>query len=62
MKRASNVFRLKKNQKKLESEDYTPNLKLYLWCTQSVQTITLYAISEIPTGLNAARKTTRGQK
>ena len=54
MKRSSEVFRLKKNYKNLDSEDYAHNLKIYLGCLNSVNRITLEDFSYILTGLNAA--------
>jgi len=54
MKRSSAVFRLKKNYKKLDSEDYAHNLRVYFGCVNSVNTVTLSDFSYILTGLNAA--------
>lgn len=54
MKRSSPVFRLKKNYKKLENEDYAHNLRLYFGCINSISTITVADFSYILTGLNAA--------
>ena len=57
MKRSSAVFRLKKNYKKLESDDYAHNLRVYFGCINSVSTITLSDFSYILTGLSAACST-----
>ena len=57
MKRSSPLFRLKKNYKKLDSEDYAHSLKIYSGCVHSVKTITLSDLSYILTGLNAACST-----
>ena len=57
MKRSSAVFRLKKNYKKLDSEDYAHNLRVYFGCVNSVNTVTLSDFSYILTGLNAACST-----
>ena len=57
MKRSSAVFRLKKNYKNLDSDDYAHNLKVYFGCVSSVSQITLSDLSYILTGLNAAAST-----
>lgn len=57
MKKSSAVFKLKKNYKRLDTEDYAHNLKLYFGCINSVNTITLADFSYILTGLNAACST-----
>ena len=50
MKRSSAVFRLKKNYKNLDSEDYAHNLKVYFGFVSSVSQITLSDLSYILTG------------
>ena len=57
MKRSSSIFKLKKNYKNLENDDYAHNLKMYFGCLNSVKTITLEDFSYILTGLNAANST-----
>ena len=54
MNRSSAVFRMKKNHKRLDAEDYAHNLRLYFGCINSISTITRADFSSILTGLNAA--------
>ena len=56
MKRNSMIFRLKKNAKNLDSEEYAHNLKTYFGCTNSVQTLTLADLSFVLTGLSSANQ------
>ena len=57
MKRSSAIFKLKKNYKNLDNDDYAHNLRLYFGCLSSVKTISLEDFSYILTGLNAANDT-----
>ena len=54
MKRSSSIFKLKKNYKRLEVDDYAHNLRVYFGCLSSVNTISSEQLSYILTGLNAA--------
>ena len=54
LKRSNNIFRLKKNGKMLDSEDYVHNLKVYFGCINAVSTITLADLSYVLTGLRTA--------
>ena len=58
MKTSSAVFRLKKDYKNLDSEDYAHNLRVYFGCVNAVNTISLSDFSYILTGLNAACSST----
>ena len=56
MKRTSIIFRLKKNAKNLDSEEYAHNLKTYFGCANSVQSLTLADLSLVLTGLSSANQ------
>ena len=49
-----NIFRLKKNGKMLDSEDYIHNLKVYFGCINAISTITMADLSCVLNALNTA--------
>ena len=61
MKRASPIFKLKKNFKNLDNEDYAHNMKIYFGCLNSVKSISLADFSYILTCLNAANDTSTSE-